>query len=336
MPMPRPPRGSDLEQGDDTSTGQSPAGSRVDNSSVAVDEFTVADFEFQTEDFGAPDIADAFSQLPIEDVQAASTTRAVALLDFLRRRCATTVPKPGSRGGKARDILRRLRDNPEELIPDIDPPDDLLPAPTSEDVRTRRVLFPTVEERLPAPPPPAAAATRGTSALRTALETGLPTFSGPEPPSCSAAPAPVPGNTASVASPDLVRLGASFALQVQRQAQGSVSLFVGARQWQSVRNRREAETWAFVLDELIKLYGWGISGTMAFEAAARRLAALSEVDQGEEWSTMADVELIPAGTVLLPDAIRKAMMNRAKVESTRGKKDKQRGGKPGADTSTTR
>lgn len=137
----------------------------------------------------------------------------------------------------------------------------------------------------------------------------------------------------SVASPDLVRLGAtSFALQIQRQAHGSVSLFVGARQpWQAVRNRREAETWAFVLDELIKLYGWGIAQTMAFEAAARRLAALTEVDQGEEWSTMADVELIRAGTVLIPDSIRKAMMNRAKVESGRSKGKHPRGGKPGSD-----
>lgn len=48
---------------------------------------------------------------------------------------------------------------------------------------------------------------------------------------------------------------------------------------------------------------------------------------------MADVELIPAGTVMLPDFIRKAMMTRARVESGRNKrKDKQpRGGPPSAD-----
>lgn len=334
MPLPRPPRGDPdpVDDGESVTLQRSP--SATSDTPSDHETFTVNGFDWQAEDLGAPDILDAFKQLPADDIQAATTTRAVALLTFLRLRCASTIPKPGPRGGKARDILRHLHGHPDEIVPDVDPPDDPPAVAATVDVRNRRnVLFPAAEETLPMVGPPATAA-RPASALRTALETAVPVFPS-HGPGLSARPGPVTAdngpprddqasrilraNSAVASSPEFVRLGPSFALQVQRQAQGSVSLFVGARQWQSIRNRREAETWAFALDELVKMYGWGIAATLAFEAAARRLAALSEVDQGEEWSTMADVELIPAGTVLLPDAIRKAMVSRAKVENSRSK-----------------
>lgn len=335
MPLPRPPRGNpDPVDGGESVTPQRSPSTTFDTPSDH-ETFTVNGFDWQAEDFGAPDILDIFKQLPAEDIQAATTTRAVALLNFLRLRCASTIPKPGPRGGKARDILRHLHGHPDEIVPDIDPPDDPPATAATVDVRNRRVLFPAAEEESALPmigPTATVAGARPASALRAALETAVPIFPS-HGPGFSAKPGPVSADNApprgdpsrtlrassAVASPDLVRLGPSFAQQVQRQAQGSVSLFVGARQWQSIRNRREAETWAFVLDELVKMYGWGIAATLAFEAAARRLAALTEVDQGEEWSTMADVELIPAGTVLLPDAIRKAMVSRAKVENSRSK-----------------
>lgn len=289
--------------------------------------YTVEGFEGQTQDFGATDIAEAFASLSVASVSSCTTSRATALLNYLRAHCATSTPRPGAKGGKAVDILKLLHgEAATRLIPDVeleipDPPQSTpttVPtgpgAPSVADILNGRTVWPTTASPLQAAgqtplgstPPPV---------------TSRPPVPQPAPPS----PGAVPHSGA--ASSDLVRLGVTFAQQIQRQAHASVSLFVGGRQWASVRNRREAETWAYVLDELVKLFGWGIADTMPFEAATRRLAALTEVDSGEDWATMADVELIPAGTMLLPDAIRKAMMNRAKVETSRARGSK--GGRGG-------
>lgn len=338
---------ADVDGPEDPNTSDTPSsprsGAALSDEYSEDEEYTAESFALETSDFGAADIAAAFYTIPLGEISRLPTSRATQLLRHLRERCSSSVPRPGAQG-KAVAILKRLRSEKGSLVPDVeDAVEDagptatapraatpVVPGPTADDIRSRRVTFPSRDPapvRAPVPPLQALGETRlGAPAAPRPVPASFPFADAPTSahrPMASTAPSDAPITISS----DLTRVGPGFAAQLQRQAHGSCSLFVGSRQWLSVRNRREAETWAFVMDEWAKMQGWEtIAVTLAFEAACRRLVALIEVDAGEEWSTMADVELIPAGTILLPDSIRKAMVNRSKVEASR-KKSGRGGGK---------